>query len=349
MKTRIITLIIFISLSSFIVIRDDQNDAAYLALAKKYPEVCKVGARGGDGTLISSQFVITAAHVAEGMWQRHGKNLKVFFEGQPEGIAVEQVFLHPDFEPMGEHDVALIKLSSPVGLRPAELYNQVDEKGKEIVIVGHGDFKTGMEITWKTDGKRRAATNRIDEVTPSQIIYRFDAPGSPEVTDLEGTAGRGDSGGPAFILKGERKFVAGISSAGLSGKNGPGTYGAIEHYTRVSAHLAWIEEVLSGKITQGMIRGSATQDRPTALDGLGLFLSQGDNRIDIEGKIDPEVPAEFRQLMFGPPPSFIVSLNGIKYQSLEFFKKDFEAIKKGVKYEIEFSVRGELKKFLTER
>ena len=136
----------FMSLCSFIAIRHDKADAEYIALAEKYPFVCKIGINGGDGTLINNQWVITAAHVAEGMQRKYGKELKIYFQGDIKEYAVEQVFIHPDFKPMGDHDIALIKLAQPISaIQPAGLYRKKDEKGKDIVIVGHGDFKTGKE------------------------------------------------------------------------------------------------------------------------------------------------------------------------------------------------------------
>ena len=42
-----------------------QPDEA-IEFAKPFTSVCKVGKKGGDGTLIDSNWVLTAAHVAEG-------------------------------------------------------------------------------------------------------------------------------------------------------------------------------------------------------------------------------------------------------------------------------------------
>ena len=344
------TILLFSSFSPVIVIRHDKKDKEYLELAKRFPFVCKIGKRTGDGTLIASQWVITAAHVALGSILRGGSENKVYFEGAPNGYEVDSVFIHPDFQPMGSHDIALIKLKKPLdNILPAQLYRMSNENRTNIFIVGHGDFKTGKEKEWIVDGKKRAATNRVDKVTEDQIEFRFDAPDDANCTNLEGTAGRGDSGGPAIIEANNKFFVAGISSAGAPGEYGPGTYGAREHYTRVSTHIAWIESVLSGKVSPN--KAGVTQDNPNqfnqepaVLDGLGLILSQGQNKIMIEGKIDPEVPREFRDVIFGAS-SYIVSLNAKKYESLDIFSKDFKALEKGEKYKIVFSIKGQEREF----
>lgn len=340
-----------------IVIRHDKDDSEYQALGAKFPAVCKVGKRGGDGTLIAENWVITAGHVAEGMFRREGLNLKIFFANSEKGYAVDKIFVHPNFAPMQGADIALIRLKESVtGIEPAKLYKKTDETGKPIIIVGHGDFKTGQETTWAVDGVKRGATNVVDRTSADKIIFDFDAP--PGGTRREGTAGRGDSGGPAFIMEGDVPLVAGISSAGMPGKNGPGTYGAVEHYTRVSAYMEWIEKTITdpkaslalsknslpdrNKVRRG---GNPTVRRPGGpLEGLGLMLMQDGDRIRIGGKADPLVPEAFRQVMF-KPPSYIKSFNGKTVSSLDEFRKSFKKIPKGDSFNITFEIQGETKQF----
>ena len=338
---------------SDIVIRHDRDDSEYRELGTKFPAVCKVGKRGGDGTLIAKNWVITAGHVAQGMFRREGLDLKIFFANTEKGYTVDQIFVHPNFAPMQGADIALIRLKESVqDIEPAGLYRSTDEAGKSIIIVGHGDFKNGQETTWTVDGIKRGATNTIDRTTADKIVFDFDAP--PGGTTLEGTAGRGDSGGPAFIMENETPRVAGISSAGMPGANGPGTYGAVEHYTRVSTYHKWIEETMANPqaslaLSKNTINspkrtrrgGNPTVRRPGGgpLDGLGLMLMQDGDRIRIGGKADPLVPVAFRQVMF-KPPSYLTSLNGEQYTSLDTFKKKFKKIRKGDTFSITFEIQG---------
>ncbi|MDC8002488.1 trypsin-like serine protease [Aureisphaera galaxeae] len=349
-----------------IVIRHDKSDSEYIELGKQFPQVCKVGERGGDGTLIAPQWILTAGHVAEGMFRREGANLKVYFTHDGQAYEVDKVFVHPDFAPMQGNDIGLLLLKeSVVDIEPASLYKSQDEQGKPIIIVGHGDFKTGEGGDWKVDGIKRAATNVIDETQTHRIVFDFDAP--PLGTHLEGTAGRGDSGGPAFIEIDNKPLIAGISSAGMPGKNGPGTYGAVEHYTRVSAYIDWIEKVMGGpKSTQAltqeylkkkdemrssgnrMVRrgGGNPQIRRAGgpLEGLGLMLMQDGDRIRIGGKANPLVPRAFRDVMFRPP-SYLIALNEQEYASLEDFKKAFSKINKDAAFTIEFEIQGKKRRF----
>ncbi len=338
-----------------IVIRHDKEDADYIALGKQFPSVCKVD-QGGDGTLVAPRWVLTAAHVAEGMYRRKGSDIRIHFEGQKEGYEIDKIFVHPEFVPMQGADIALIQLKKEVkGIDPVDFYNKKDEAGKEIVIVGHGDFKKGNGGEWVRDGKKRAATNIIDKTSQGKIIFDFDEP--DKGTEFEGTAGRGDSGGPAFILNKDKRFIAGVSSAGMPGKNGPGTYGAVEHYIRVSHYFDWIKKTMKKPLAKNALsENSLPRNRPRPggnpvirrsggpLPGLGLMLMEENGKIRIGGKADPMVPEAFRQVMF-KPPSFIKSFNGKTYSSLEDFKKDFAAIKKGNSFKIEFEIQGELKSY----
>lgn len=347
---------IFALLSLDIVRRHDKNDEEYLTLGSQFPSVGKVSKRGGDGTLIAPRWVLTAGHVGQGMFERKGEDLKVYFEGIPDGIKVERVFVHPDFSPMAGADIALLLLSEEVNtITPSPLYEGREERGKNIVIVGHGYARTGKGGEWNTDGKRRAATNIIDDVDPGTIIFDFDEPG--EGTELEGTAGPGDSGGPAYIKMDDTHYIAGVSSAGMEGKNGPGTYGATEFYTRVSSYLRWIQNILENPDEEKALKKGQTMERPGVrvvtgrpdggpmpLPGLGLFLMQEGKQIRIGGKADPEVPKAFRQVMF-KPPSYLKAFNGVSYSSLKEFQKEFKKLSKGDKFTIQFEIQGESRSF----
>lgn len=212
-----------------------------IEFGKEFGAVCRVGENGGDGTLIDKRWVLTAAHVARGMYRRTDGNLSVFVESNE--YLVERVFIHPDFKPMGHHDVALLLLKDEVeGIKPMPIYRHSDEENKEIVIVGHGD-KRDEQNQWIKDGKRRAYTNVIDETSELRIVFDYDGP-EENPTEREGTSGPGDSGGPAFIRLSDGYHVAGVSSMGKPGRQGPATFGAMEYFVRVSAFKDWIDQVI---------------------------------------------------------------------------------------------------------
>lgn len=258
-KTAVALLLILLATvpAQSIIIRHDRDDARYLELGKKYPAVCFM-VPDGEGTLIAPQWVLTAAHVAE------QKQLeRVRFDDGAE-YAITQKILHPEWRDGQPHDIALVKLAEPVrGVAPVALYEASDEVGKTVLFVGRGDHGTGMTGPKVMDKKKRAATNVVDSADANWLRFTFDEP--PAGTDLEGVSGPGDSGGPALIERGGKLYIAGVSVFGSRGKYGPQTYGTREGYTRISTHLAWIRNAMSGSVPQAQPAApAATNAQATA-------------------------------------------------------------------------------------
>lgn len=228
---------------SDIVIRHDRPDSLYRALGARFPAVARVG-RAGDGTLIARRWVLTAAHVAATI---NLQRARVIIGGRE--YLIRRAVPHPEWRELGPHDIGLLELAEDVaGVAPLPLYRGRDEQGRTVILVGHGDTRTGLGGPWQSDGVARGATSLVESIEDARLVLRFRAP--PQAGELEGAPGRGDSGGPALIETGIAVFVAGVSSAGFDGANGPGTYGAIDHFTRVSSYLDWIASV-TGPIEQG--------------------------------------------------------------------------------------------------
>ncbi len=198
----------------------------------------------GMGILVRPSWILSAAHVVTEI------SLDRTIEFGERAYAVKQVVLHPQFLNYGEtarlsdHDIALIQLRQPVeGISPLPLYEDSDELGKIVTLLGRGDFGTGLIGPDRVDGEMRGATNRIEKVDEQRLTFAFDAP--PDCTELEGISGPGDRGGPALINTGGGWAIAGISSGQNSLNLGEGRYGVQEYYTRVSAYTGWINSVIS--------------------------------------------------------------------------------------------------------
>jgi hypothetical protein len=201
------------------------------------------GAADGEGTLIAQRWVLTAAHVATEMAPGHRITI-----GGAEHI-VDSIVRHPDWND-GPHDLALLRLARPVeGTSPAHLYRGSAELDRAVVLVGYGDFGTGLSGPQGNDRQVRGATNRIDEAADFWLKFAFDPPADVRTTPLEGVSGPGDSGGPAFLDDRAAETLVGVSSGqSTRAAGGPGRYGVVEYDVRVSRYIPWIESV-TGPLT----------------------------------------------------------------------------------------------------
>lgn len=230
------------------IIRHDRSDRDSLVNEEQWPALTSFFRGHGAATLIAPTWLLTAAHVAQSI-PTHVP-LSVALAGKRYPLA--RVILHPgydaawmardeDEEDAGSSavDLALVELASPVEqVRPFALYDRADEQGYEVLLLGRGEYGNGLRGARGTDRALRRVTNRVDETDSYWLKLRFDTP--PEGTLLEGVCGRGDSGGPAFIQDQHGVWLAGVSSWQQLGDRPFGTYGCVEHYTRVSRFVDWI-------------------------------------------------------------------------------------------------------------
>lgn len=231
-----------------IVTRHDVPDEAYVDYAVELPvtsSVIRYNTTDVAGTLISPDWLLSAAHVAETI-----EPGRLLITARGDTVEVKAVVLHPGWIEHGRpEDVALIRLTAAVEDHPfVEIYTGHDEVGQTVVIVGNGDHGTGRSGPVENDGRMRAATNLVNDATDHYLTWTFDDPDvhPSRATQLEGVSGPGDSGGPAFLQIGEAYVLAGISSGQSTSATGglEGRYGVTEYYTRVSIYQDWIDATL---------------------------------------------------------------------------------------------------------
>lgn len=235
------TLISALTLFSFIVTRDDVDDQRYIDHAKRseFQSFCYFS--DGACTLVAEHWVLTARHVGEGL--ASGDTVYV----GNETARIRTIVLYPERSTYTP-DLALIELDRSIGSdTPALLPRTSPGRDTQLHLIGRGDTGTGRTGPTAWDKVIRAATNLIDEVSETHLVFRFDAPGSERVTDLEGISGPGDSGGPAYVWADDGVQVVGVSSAqDHSGQSREGVYGVTEYYVNVAPYMDWIAETLKG-------------------------------------------------------------------------------------------------------
>ncbi|MDH5263958.1 MAG: trypsin-like serine protease [Betaproteobacteria bacterium] len=225
-----------------ILTRADRDDGEYRELATRYPATVSLGAAGGAGVLIGPRWVLTAAQPAAALRDRKPA-ATVVIAGQAHGV--QAVFIHPDWKPGGDADIALVLLrEAAVDAATSPIYRSGDEAGEAVRLVGFGETGAiGAKAPGPADGKARAAINTVDRVGPRTLGLRIKP--KEEASDLQGAAAPGDAGAPGYLEVGGRIFVGGIVSA-AEDANGDGIRGNVgdwDRLTRVSAFAAWIDEV----------------------------------------------------------------------------------------------------------
>ncbi len=272
------------------VIRHDRDDALYQALANEsqFAPVAQLqvfgpsGLRNASGTLISSEWVLTAAHIFDGIANPGG----AVVIGAAFSMAAE-VIINPGWSE-GQYtqgnDLALVRISSPfLNVTPAQIYSGSNELGQVGTGVGYGRSGTGLTGgLFGVSGTKRAGTNVIDALgsdrgwNESIMITDFDRPdfpnfstyGSAIPTDLEYQVAPGDSGGALYIQENGQYLLAGVTSFinAIDG-NPNGSYGDMSAYTRVSDYSNWINSIIpapSGLVILSAGILTATRRRRTA-------------------------------------------------------------------------------------
>jgi len=224
--------------------RHDRPDSLYIEFGKKFPAVCLI-MPGATATLIAPQWVITAAHVGDGI--SFLDTLPKLKFGNKE-YAIEKIYVHPCWEPPAQ-DIALLKLAEPVvEVEPIPLYRGEIREGQTAIIAGpgyQGNGQSGPVTRQEWDKITRAATNRIDAVEDYWITFVFDEPST--ATELEGIGGPADSGCPIIVEEDGKYYIVGIGS-GSSDKNKDkitGTYGDWDRAARTTNEMPWIDAVMS--------------------------------------------------------------------------------------------------------
>ncbi|NXL63068.1 FA7 factor, partial [Chordeiles acutipennis] len=204
------------------------------------------------GSLISSRWVVTAAHCLDLVRPHHvtvGEYSWCSVEFKEQKIDVEQSWTHPHYDSNDYNsDIALLYLSSdvifneyviPICLPSPNLAALLSEEGRIGMVSGWGaTHERGSTLRFLMKVQLPIVNMETCQQSTDRLITdnMFCAGYSTEAAD----ACKGDSGGPFTVSYHNTWFLLGIVSWG-EGCAEKGKYGV---YTRVSNYIPWIKEIV---------------------------------------------------------------------------------------------------------
>lgn len=201
------------------------------------------------GTLIGTRWVLTAAHcLRKRLYVRIGEYDLVEDDGTEIDFRVEEVFVHPDYDPETvDNDVALlrlpeaIKLGQGAGLACLPKPSQSLPLTQKCTIIGWGKERSshvfGTEVLHEAEVPI-VKTSTCREVYEDYFITENMFCAGYRKGRIDSCAG--DSGGPLLCPVGDRWTIFGITSFG----EGCGKRGKYGIYTKVPNYVSWIERVI---------------------------------------------------------------------------------------------------------
>jgi len=190
-------------------------------------------------TLIGSRTVLTAAHcVTDASSPPYTPIFPIAFATGPGKsspmVMADTIKIHPGYG--AKVDLAVVRLKQAIkGVTPASIASTPPKLGEAVTLVGYG-YTSDKDAG--SFGVKRKAHNTIGKISATLITF-YGAAGS------SGNICFGDSGGPAFAIRGGREVLVGVHSYG------DGACGVAEHDVRADAYLHWMGQQAAGDLFAG--------------------------------------------------------------------------------------------------
>ncbi|XP_054158938.1 transmembrane protease serine 9-like [Oppia nitens] len=234
------------------------------------------------GSLVSDQFIVTAAHCFDYGYQLANLSVKLgahtfksranYRESSGSEHRVVQVIRHPAYDSLSkQNDIALVKLQEPIGkftrnllpicLPAARQLSHQKLEGQLARVLGWGLTKDPVDKTakqsdvllevdiqvWNNTDCRSEIEAFTDEIAirPSMMCAGGHPMGNRD-------ACQHDSGGPLMTVYNDHVVLSGIVMAGV----GCGLPRMPGIYTRVSYHLDWLRETVMAASDSKLVKSS---------------------------------------------------------------------------------------------
>lgn len=224
-----------------------------------YPECCLIGRRFPNrsmqwfctGVLVHPRIVLSAAHCHQppgsvaNVVALNCENADQL--GDAEIISARRTAVHPNYASTGLQDISVLILRKAATVPPVPIASTEEiSAASRTTLVGFGNddvfssrgFGIKREVEVDITHIRRTPADDLD-AAEEQLDFE---------SDLEFVAGgngfdscNGDSGGPAYILVGGVRKVAGLTSRATKTATKPCGEGGI--YTRIDKNLDFVQEV----------------------------------------------------------------------------------------------------------
>jgi|LULF01.1.fsa_nt_gb secreted trypsin-like serine protease len=249
-----------------------------------------------SGSLIDSQYILTAAHcILPVELPQQFKSMEEFIletkiyigTGEEEGLfkgqyEIANIFTHPAYRNhyRGKNDLALIELKKPIlFLKPLALLTSVSDLkaalqvGKQVEIIGFGHRKNVFgqlgDIEKKVGVKYKTQMPLV-EVYANEIVLNKSGKG----------ACQGDSGGPALVHIDNQAYLIGAASR-VKGKCAGEE--SLTYYSLIPDSLCWVKSktgVSIGDFEFICSQQIFSQDDQSFLDA--CLMAQGKTRLTVE-------------------------------------------------------------------